>query len=240
MPSTAMTKLITSFTVFALSAALNPAAAGELTGNMGFMSDYMVGGLYQTSSAAYTGIDYAADGLCAGTRVADLDEGVEFDLYGGYNHSLGNGFTAGVSAAGYFYSDEFDKTYREAGVNLDYKLVRLELIRGNWDGDLDPLTDGAQNADYTFASLKIGQSVYAKVGGYGGDFNGDYFAMGYNKTVGDLNLAVSLVLPDHNLDLHATADAKEAALAEDPTQDVSGVTDRDVYLTFELCYRFAL
>jgi uncharacterized protein (TIGR02001 family) len=229
--------------VSALSFSFNSgaaAAATELTANMGFMSDYMVGGLYQSSSAAYTGVDFASQGFCAGARLADLDEGIEYDLYGAYSRSFDNGFTTGISTAGYFYSDEFDKTYRESGVSLDYKLASLQVVWGSWAGDLDPITAGTQPADYSFTSLKIGHSVFAKVGSFSGDFNGNFFSMGYSKAVGDLNLAVTLTLPDEDLDLHATANARAAALAEDPNRDVSHITDRDVYLTFDISYRFDL
>lgn len=221
---------------------LKPATAAEISGNLGFMSDYLVGGLYQTGSAAYTGIDIARGGVYAGTRLADLDEGIEYDLYAGYRRTFDNGFSAGVSAAGYFYSDEFDKTYTEQAVHLSYRWLAVDLVSGTWDGDLDPGTAGDQNADYTFAAVKVGDRVYAKYGGFGafgGDFKGRYLALGYVKNVGDLlELGVKLVLPDHNLDLHATANARAEALADDPGREVSTMTDNDVYLAFDLNYRF--
>ena len=89
------------------------AVAGNFSANIGFMSDYFFRGIKQSESAAYGGLDWEAGGFYAGTWLADVEQGLEYDLYAGYNASIGD-FTFGIGGTGYFYTDDFDDTYLEA------------------------------------------------------------------------------------------------------------------------------
>jgi len=111
--------------VLAASTVASTAAMAELSGNVGFTSNYLWRGVTQTNdrSAISGGIDYANEsGFYAGTWVSNLDGGqYEQDLYAGY------GFTAGTVDldAGYIKytypvgaaQSDFDELY----VNASYQ-----------------------------------------------------------------------------------------------------------------------
>ena len=59
--------------------------ARRLTGNVGYNSDYIYRGVFQSSSSAFAGADYTGDnGLYIGTWWADVTNGTETDLYLGW------------------------------------------------------------------------------------------------------------------------------------------------------------
>ena len=66
-----------------VSAAFSTSANAGLSANFGFMSDYLYRGIYQTSSSAYTGLDYETGGFYVGAWLADVDDGIEVDVYPG-------------------------------------------------------------------------------------------------------------------------------------------------------------
>ena len=54
-------------------------AQAELTGNLGFASEYHYRGILQKSSSASGGLDYEQGGFYAGTWAADVGDGLEVD-----------------------------------------------------------------------------------------------------------------------------------------------------------------
>lgn len=115
-------------TILAASTVASSVAVAELSGNVGFTSNYIWRGVTQGSddSAISGGIDYAHDtGFYAGTWVSSLSGGSQYeqDLY------LGYGFDAGpvgmdVGYIRYMYpvdstvEDDFDELY----VNASYEM----------------------------------------------------------------------------------------------------------------------
>jgi uncharacterized protein (TIGR02001 family) len=97
-------------------AASQGAVAADFSANIGMMSDYIFRGIKQnTSAAAFAGLDYENSGFYVGTWAAEVGEGLEYDLYAGYEGSVGD-FSYGIGYTGYFYTDDFDDTYNE--INL--------------------------------------------------------------------------------------------------------------------------
>ena len=93
--------------------------------NLGFASDYFFRGIYQAQSSASGGIDYENSGFYAGVWAADVSDGLsagypgtdaaglEVDGYFGYGGEVGD-FSYGIGYTGYFYTDDFDDTYRRS------------------------------------------------------------------------------------------------------------------------------
>ena len=86
-----------------LSVLSTPVLALEVTANAGWMSEYIFRGTHQDDSSAMGGIDLKTEnGFYLGNWDADVGAGLETDLYGGYNGTLGD-FTYGIGATGYFF-----------------------------------------------------------------------------------------------------------------------------------------
>jgi uncharacterized protein (TIGR02001 family) len=205
-------------TVAALSLAVlsSSAYAGSLAGNLGYKTDYLFRGVPQSASSAYTGLDFTHGGFYAGTWLADVDNGVEYDVYGGYNWEFKNGLKLTAGGTAYLYTDEFDETYTEVNLKAAYDIFSFEHNVGKYD--IEP------EMDYTFTAFSVGSTVYAKVGAWGDDFDGSYYEVGYKKTVGDLTFTVAASVPDEDMGEFFPIFA----------------TDEDVFLTLDVVYGFSL
>ena len=56
--------------------------------NVGYMSEYWYRGVYQSESSVSFGADMEMGNMYIGTWWADVDEGVEYDIYAGFNFEL--------------------------------------------------------------------------------------------------------------------------------------------------------
>lgn len=168
------------------------ASADELSANFGWVSNYIYRGFFQETSSAFAGIDYEPEnGFYVGVWGADVGDGLETDLYFGYGGESGD-FSWSVGATGYFYTDDFDDTYKELNLGIGYGIFGLDVAVGEWDGF------GAKE-DYTFTSVTIApeKGPYFTFGAFGRDFDGEYFEVGYGREVGGVDLSVALVYSDN-------------------------------------------
>ena len=166
-------------------------ANAEVSYNVGFASEYYYRGILQKSSSGSAGLDYEQGGLYLGTWAADVGDGLEIDLYGGYGIETDAGFSASVGFTGYYYTGDFDDTYEEINLGVGYGMVSLGYSVGEWDGFGEP-------ADYSFleATVETEVGVYATFGSFGKDFDGDYIELGYGTTVSDIDLGVAFIFSD--------------------------------------------
>lgn len=167
-------------------------ASAELSANFGWVSNYVYRGFFQETSSAFAGIDYESDsGLYVGVWGADVGEGLETDLYFGYGGESGD-FNWTVGATGYFYTDDFDDTYKEINLGIGYGLFSLDVAIGEWDGF------GAKE-DYTFTSVTIAPEVgpYFLIGAFGRDFDGEYLEIGYEREVSGVDLSIAMIYSDN-------------------------------------------
>lgn len=158
-------------------AAASSVQAVDLSGNVGWNSDYVFRGVSQDKSSANAGLDLEHEGFYAGTWFASVDPGLEYDIYGGYNGEVGE-FAYGVGATGYFYTDDFDDTYLEINLNGAWKFLSVEAAIGEYDNFNGPTQDYvylAGTAEY--------QNLYATVAGYARDFEGVFLELGYGDTL---------------------------------------------------------
>lgn len=171
----------------------------QWSANVGFMSDYVFRGVYQSATSAMGGVDYEHDsGFYAGTWWADVDDGLETDLYFGYGGEAGD-FSYGIGYTEYLYTDYFDSGYGEVNLGLGWMGLSLDVAIGEWDGALDSDT-GAEipgtDEDYTFTALGYEyEGLYVTFGSWDWDISEDYdyVEIGYGLTWEGIDFSVALI-----------------------------------------------
>ena len=158
----------------------------ELSANVGFVSEYLYRGIPQKQSSASAGLDLTVSKVYLGTWAADVGDGNEVDLYAGVGTEV-NDFSVSLGGTGYFYTGDFDDTYLEGNLNAGYKALSAEFSYGRYKA-------AAGDQDYWFLAGTIEQwGLYATVGSFGKDFDGEYYEAGYRVSVGELDLSAAWV-----------------------------------------------
>lgn len=159
--------------------------AVELTGNVGYATEYHYRGILQNSESFSAGVDLDAGGLNVGVWTADVGDGAEVDLYGSYTLQVGDlGVSAGVT--GYYYTGDFDETYEEVNLGAEYKFLSVQHSIGKWDGE--------EGMDYDFTSITATyENFYTTYGIFGKEFSGDYTEVGYGTTFKGVDVGVSYI-----------------------------------------------
>ena len=188
--------------------AVSSVASADWSANLGFASDYYFRGYFQNSSSASGGVDFEANGFYAGTWTADVGDGLEVDLYGGYGGEVGD-FNWSVGVTGYYYTGDFDETYEEINLSAGYSIVTLDVAVGRYDSPPDdaaclptipPTGCNPDTSDYTFYSLTVEKNgFYGKYGAFEQDIEGSYFEAGYGTSVAEIDLGVSLIFQDSDI-----------------------------------------
>lgn len=188
------TKMKTRITMLVTLLALGGAAHADWSANIGFASEYIYRGIPQKTSSASGGIDFEAGGFYAGTWVADVGDGLEVDLYGGFGFELGDAVSLSIGATGYYYTGDFDDTYEEINLGAGFAFLTLDVAVGRYDNF------GGPTQDYTFYALTAEHNgFYGKYGGFSQDFDGEYVELGYGTTVSGIDLGVALVFANEDL-----------------------------------------
>lgn len=181
------------------------AVEAKLSGNAGILSEYIFRGIVQNDTASGNGgIDLEVGGFYLGTWIADVDDGVEYDLYGGYVHEFANGFYLGAGGTSYQYSDSFDREYNEAnfyaGWSNDIWSLDLEYTTGDYNGKFVDDNGLIEGDEYDFIALTGGwNGVYLTYGTFEDDADdqlGEYFELGYTTEVGGFELTGAVVHTD--------------------------------------------
>lgn len=180
------------------------ASEASLTGNAGFLSDYIFRGIPQNDSSGNGGIDFEYIGFYAGTWLADVEDGIEYDLYGGYIHEFANGFSLGAGYTSYQYSDDFDDEYNEinlyAGWSDEVWSLELEYTMGDYNGDFLDDAGNIEGDEYDYLAITAGwNGVYATYGEFGDDAEdafGSHWEVGYGFEVAGFDLTAAYVYTD--------------------------------------------
>ncbi|NNF16108.1 MAG: hypothetical protein HKN70_05130 [Gammaproteobacteria bacterium] len=179
--------------LIAIVFATSVASHAQWSGNIGWVSDYLFRGIFQSDSSAYGGIDYEQNGFYIGTWAADVDDGLEIDGYFGYGGEYGD-FSYGIGFTGYYYTGNFDDTYQEINVSAGYGPVTVDAAFGDYENFNGP------TQDYTFFSITAEHNgFYGKFGSFSQDLNGDYFEFGYGTTISELDVGLALVIANDDL-----------------------------------------
>lgn len=169
------------------------AANADVSANVGFASEYYYRGFFQKNSSASAGLDYESGGFNLGTWAADVGDGLEVDIYGGYGADVGS-FNFSVGFTGYYYTGDFDDTYQEINLGAGIGAFSLDIAVGEYDNF------GGPTQDYTFASLTYAMNgFYGRYGTFSQDFDGSYFEAGYGTTVAEIDLGLSLIFSDSDI-----------------------------------------
>ena len=176
-----------------------------VTGNAGILSDYIFRGIFQDTGVGNGGLDIEYAGFYAGTWIADVGAGVEYDLYGGYVYEFESGLYLGAGYTSYQYSDDFDAEYNEfnftAGGTFSDVSIDLEYSIGEYNGEFSDKDGNIEGDEYDFMAATIGYNgAYLTYGDFGDDADDDfgkYFELGYTMELGGLELTGAVV---HTMD----------------------------------------
>jgi uncharacterized protein (TIGR02001 family) len=173
------------------------AMATELTGNAGFVTDYVWRGIDASNgkAAAQGGLDAGwGNGLFVGTWLStvevsnavanDLEDasGIEIDLYGGWGGESKSGdWNYGIAGTYYTFTDRVAEDFIELNLSGGWKWLTLTINPGQYDAEPDSL-------DYIFYSF-TGElnNFYATLGYWDWDkdvfLSGGYAELGYSNTL---------------------------------------------------------
>lgn len=193
-------------TVLATSALVSTQASATdiegLSANVGVVSQYIFRGVVQTDTAsASAGVDYETGGFYIGAWTADVQEGLEVDVYGGYGGELDGGLGYSVGFTTYQYTGDFDTSYNEVNLGLSYGMLSVSYNVGEWE------VEGGADQDYDFLSATVEhEGFYATYGTWGDDFDGDYIELGYGTEVSGFDVGVAVVSNSKELSGIGTSD----------------------------------
>lgn len=191
MKTTAKTGLIAALLL------TSGAASADWSGNIGYQSDYYFRGIFQKASSAQGGIDFESSGFYAGVWAADVGgdiagDGMEVDGYFGYGGEAGD-FSYGLGFTGYYYTGDFDDTYQEVNLSAGYGFLTIDAAVGQYD------QAGGETLDYEFYSATVRHNgFWGQYGTFQNSFSGDYLQFGYDTTVSEIDLGISLLVTDDN------------------------------------------
>ena len=87
-----------------------------------------------------------------GTWMADVDNGIEYDFYAGYNFEM-MGVPMYLGATGYYYSDNFDGDYEEFNTGADLGFVSIDAA---FDGEFTAQAkDGGGKTGYQHYTITV-------------------------------------------------------------------------------------
>jgi len=233
-----MKKLINSSLSLALAALMSLsmfAHAGEAVAddhassvsyNIGYMSEYWYRGVYQSDSAVSFGADYEAGSFYAGTWMADVDDGIEFDVYAGFNFEM-MGMPMYLGATGYYYSDNFDGNYEEMNAGVDMGFIALDVAFAGQYEEVDAnYVNTGNDLDYQHYTITLPLSFVGLPLDYSyqtfqDELSGFTHELSYGTSVGGAD--VGLVLGRNS---------------ENSTAATAGTDNDTTYATFSLGYSF--
>ena len=174
--------------------AASATASADWSANIGYVSEYIFRGIPQKTSSASGGIDYEAGGFYAGTWAADVGDGLEVDLYGGYGFDIGESVSLSVGFTGYYYTGDFDDTYQDINLGAGFGFLSVDVAVGQYDNFDGP------TLDYTYYALTAEHNgFYGTYAGFSQDAEGEYVELGYGTTVSDIDLGVALIFGNSDL-----------------------------------------
>ena len=187
-------------------AVLTGTAHAEFSTNIGWASDYYYRGIFQKTSSANGGLDYASNGFYVGTWAADVGDGLEIDGYFGYGGEISE-FTYGVGFTGYYYTGDFDDTYEEINLSAGYSFLTFDYAVGRYQNFSGP------TADYNYYSVTFEyKGFYGKYAGFAQDFSGEYFEAGFGTNVAGVDLGLALIVNDKDLNVFSDTDGDETLI----------------------------
>jgi uncharacterized protein (TIGR02001 family) len=173
-----MTKLRIVCAAAALAAMASGNTLAETTANIGYMSDYIFRGAYQSESTAFGGLDVEGDsGAYFGVWGANVNQGLEYDIYAGYAGG-GENFQWYAGVTGYYYTDEFDDSYEEVNLGFTYGFLTFDYAVGYYEVAKSSSLPANAKEEQTYEYF--GLTFAPEVGPYYFLGNTDYHALGHD------------------------------------------------------------
>ena len=193
--------------------------------NVGYMSEYWYRGVFQEQSSVSFGADVEAGAFYAGTWWADVAEGVEYDVYAGFNFEL-MGFPMYLGATGYYYSDNFDSDYEEMNTGIDLGFASIDYaFAGTYEA-----SGGDQDYEHFSITLPVPMTSFdLTYGTFQDELTGHFYELSYGTTVSGVDVGVIL---GRNSDDSTASDYYGKSDGANPRE-----TDT-TYATFSLGYSF--
>lgn len=181
----------------ALASVLISPASAELSGNAGWVNEYIFRGVPQKTSSASAGLDFEHNGFYAGTWGADVGDGLEVDTYLGYVFDF-DSVSLSIGGTGYFYTGDFDDTYKELNFGVGSGPVSLDIAVGQYENFAGP------TLDYTHSAATVEyRNFYGTLGNFSQDFEGTYLDVGYSFEIADkADFKISWIYADKDLALN--------------------------------------
>lgn len=185
----------------AVLAMVGTAATAQAEGsvNVGFDSTYVFRGIEQNDSSVNGGVDWEDNigdskiGYYVGTWAAEVDPGLEIDYYGGFTASLGD-FDLLAGYTYYDYTDDFDDTYKEFNLGVDWKFLSFSAALGEYDN----FDEEDQDYQYYEATAEH-NGFFATVGSFHDDFDGEFVQLGYGGTFYGIDVTGSWIYSNSDL-----------------------------------------
>lgn len=192
-------KLCSIAAISVASFAYSQLASADISANIGVVSEYHFRGVAQTTDAsASAGIDYENKGFYLGAWTADVSDGLEIDVYGGYGYEFESGLGTSIGFTTYQYTGDFDSAYNEVNLGLSFGKFAIDYAIGTREDDVDL---GITESDYTFLSLTVEhEGFYGTFGTWGDESDGEYFEAGYGTEIGGFDVGISVVASGSDLD----------------------------------------
>ena len=162
-----------------------PTYASSVSYNIGYMSDYWYRGVFQSESAVSFGADVEAGNFYVGTWMADVDQGIEMDVYAGTTFKI-FGFDSYAGVTGYYYSDNFDSDYEEFNTGLSYGPMSFDYSVGDYK------TATEQDYSWSEVTANITQNLSFSYGKWGKDLKGSVTKVNYNVLWHDFDVGVEV------------------------------------------------
>jgi len=159
--------------------------ASSMSYNMGYMSDYWYRGVFQSESSVSFGADVEMGNVYVGTWMADVDKGIEMDVYGGYGFTI-LGMDSYIGATGYYYSDNFDSDYEEINAGLSYGNVSYDYSVGKYK------TTTEQDYSWSEVTMSFTDNLSVSYGEWGKDLKGSVTKVNFNKTIHDIDFGIEV------------------------------------------------
>ena len=195
-------KLLLGSLLAATATSVSMQAAADVSANVGFASEYYYRGVLQKDSSASAGLDFENGGFYLGTWAADVGDGLEVDVYGGYGIETEGGFSLGLGFTGYYYTGEFDDTYEELNFSAGFGGLSLGYSVGEYDNFDGPTLD----YDFTELTYEFENGFYGTFGSFGKDFDGEYVELGYGTEIGGFDVGIAAILSSDELSDEADSD----------------------------------
>jgi uncharacterized protein (TIGR02001 family) len=195
-----MKNILSGAALVALATVATPAQA-DLSGNVGYDSEYIFRGVPQSDSSANGGVDWEAGiggsdskvGYYAGIWAADVDAGLEVDYYAGVTADLGE-VSLLLGGTYYDYTDDFDDAYTELNLGADWKFLSAAIAVGEYDNF------GGPTQDYEYYELTAEHNgFFATIGSFANDFDGEFVQLGYGTTIATVDVTASYVYSNSDL-----------------------------------------